>query len=376
VPESQRSVLHVLPHPGGGGETYVDSLAHMEGYVHERLYLAPSPQVATALPALLRSVPKAQLAARRHDLLHVHGEVAAGLVLPALATRPSVVTLHGLHLLRRSGEIPDAFARTNLRLVVRAARRTICVSHAEYADIARIVGSRAAGRVVVIHNGLEPAAPIGPEERLKARHEIGIPPAATVCAFVGSLHEHKDPLAAVRAAIQTARTVAPLTLLVAGDGPMRGEVERAAREAPDAIRLLGFRADTRRVLAASDFYVLPSRREGLSYALLEAMSVGLAPIVSDAPGNPEAVGDAGVVVDRGDIGALGSAFARLATDEAGRIGLGERARERVLTHYRLDEMLRRTREVYEQVASKRPPAASAAGSMAAAAGTSELGRGR
>src|SRR5580765_7689186 len=96
-----RSVLHVLPHPGGGGETYVNTLSEMDGYRFERTFLAPSARAADALRSLPRSGIAVQLDARKHDVVHVHGEVAGAICLPSLALRPSVVTLHGLHLLRR-----------------------------------------------------------------------------------------------------------------------------------------------------------------------------------------------------------------------------------------------------------------------------------
>ncbi len=100
------------------------------------------------------------------------------------------------------------------------------------------------------------------------------------------------------------------------------------------------------MLAAADFFVLPSHREGLSFSLLEAMGLGLPPIVSDAPGNLEAVGDAGIVVPRGDGAGLAAAFRRL-LDEAERRSLGESARARVAERFRAEEMLRRTRGVYD-----------------------------
>src|SRR3954468_15148701 len=98
-PRSMRTGLHVLPHPGGGGETYVDSLAAMDGYRFERVHLgerASGRAVVAALPVTIRRL------ARRFDLVHVHGESAAALCLPLAAIRPSLVTLHGLNLLRRS----------------------------------------------------------------------------------------------------------------------------------------------------------------------------------------------------------------------------------------------------------------------------------
>ncbi len=108
----------------------MDLLSRMEGYRFERVYLAPTPRRFDAL----RALPRTGAGVLRHaDLLHVHGEVAAGICLPALAARRSVVTMHGLHLLRRATGIERGIAVANLRLVLRTANRTICVSEAERA---------------------------------------------------------------------------------------------------------------------------------------------------------------------------------------------------------------------------------------------------
>jgi glycosyltransferase involved in cell wall biosynthesis len=318
-----RSVLHVLPHPGGGGETYVAALSRMEGYRGERVTLAQ-------VPGRLGG----------HALIHVHGEVAAGLCLPLLALRPAVVTLHGLHLLRRLDGALRRLAAMNLRLVVGAARRTICVSQAEMTDLVGALGAEAASRAVVILNGVEPARPVDATEKAAARARLSIPADAIVAAFVGALDEVKDPLTAARAARQ-----AGICLLLAGDGPLRAEVEAAG----GAARVLGRLDDVRPALAAADFFVLPSRREGLSFALLEAMALGLAPVVSDAPGNPEAIGSAGIVAPRGDVAGFAAAFARLRDDAGRRAALGAQARERALQSFGAERMLRETRQVYDEV---------------------------
>jgi len=105
------------------------------------------------------------------------------------------------------------------------------------------------------------------------------------------------------------------------------------------VRPLGFRDDPARLLAAADVFVLASEREGLSFAVLEAMASGLAMVVSDGPGNPEAVGDAGVVVAAGDVTALAAALAGLARDPAGRARLGAAARERARSQFGVEQML-------------------------------------
>lgn len=348
-----RSVVHVLPHPGGGGETYVDALERMGGYQFERRYIASDPTVRRP-DRLAAAALRRNLDARGHDLLHVHGEVAGTICLPSIAGHPSVLTLHGLHLLRRMDGARWRVAKANLRLIVRAATRTICVSEAEHADVFGCVSASARERLVVIPNGVDLPPLPDPEERAAARAELGLLPSALVGVFVGSLDGHKAPLVPASAVIDLALSGAPIVLLVAGDGLLRPELERlAAGSGGDALRVLGHRSDVRQVMASADFFVLPSHREGLSFSLLEAMSLGLVPVVSDAPGNPEAVGDAGIVVLGGDAEGFTAAFRGLLDDNAARLALGRRARERVEQHFQAGEMVRKTREVYDDVAGTR-----------------------
>jgi len=345
-----KSVLHVLPHPGGGGETYVETLSRMEGYSFERLYLAPSPRPGDAMRSLARMTPRAMVEARKHDLVHIQGEVASGLCLPILALRPSIVTFNGLNLLQRVEGLAQSFARANLRLTVRAASRTICVSEAERREVVRVVGDRAAGSVVQIHNAVTLRRTPTREERAAARRSFGVGEDVVVGAWLAGLDDVKDPRTPVEAAIAAARSGSPLMLLMAGDGPLRTDLERIVEVGGvDAVRLLGLRSDPEQVLAAADFFLLSSKREGFSFALLEAMSVGLPAVVSDAPGITEAVGDAGLVAPRGDVAAFSEAFSRIASDESARLDLGARARRRVAEHFQADDMVRRTRELYDVV---------------------------
>jgi len=273
--------------------------------------------------------------------LHVHGEVAGGLCLPLLGARTSVVTLHGLHLLRRLSGPRRRAAAHSLRLIVRASDRTICVSTAEHDSL--LAAGVAEQRTVVVHNGVK--LPTSEAERAKVRTELGISESDPVGIWIGSLDERKDPLAAVRAAEK-----AEVVLLVVGDGPLRREVEQAAEE---RVRVLGHRDDVSRLLQAADFFVLTSRREGLAYSLLEAMSYGLPAVVTDLAENVEAVGDTGVVVPLRDQVTMASAIRRLAENADERTALGERARRRIDQLFNADQMIARTRAVYDQVLSAR-----------------------
>jgi glycosyltransferase involved in cell wall biosynthesis len=341
--EAERSVLHVLPHAGGGGDTYVDVLGEMPGYRFRRVYVAGRRkpgvgEVATGIADLRRVL-------RGYDLLHVHGEATAGLLLPLLAARPSVVTLHGLHLLRRVGGLPRRAAALNLHAVVRAAARTICVSNAEREHLAAVVGRATVHRVVVVHNGVRPARAPDDAGRALVRAELGVDPSEPLAIWVGSLDERRDPFVVIRAAT---RTSTPLVMV--GDGPLRSEAELIARP---PVHIVGQRDDVPRLLAAADFFVLMSEREGLSFALLEAMAHGLPAIVADVPENLEALGDSGVAVPYGDEPALMAGFRRLVGDAAERAALGERARLRVTSRFDVGTMLERTRAVYDEVLAER-----------------------
>jgi glycosyltransferase involved in cell wall biosynthesis len=316
-------VLHVLPHAGGGGDTYVDVLEGMSGYRFTRVYLASQRKSGVARAGLADVAREL----RRHDVVHVHGEGAAALLLPVLAVRPSVITLHGLHLLRRVTGWKARLAALSLRAVVRAADRTICVSHAEHGLLTAVVASP---KTVVIHNGVRTTA-VEPTI-LDAGPPVGI--------WVGSLDERRDPVCVVRAAERTSTS-----LLVVGEGALRGDVERAAGR---HVRVLGPRGDVRNLLTAVDFFVLMSQREGLSFALLEAMAHGLPAIVADIPENREAVGDSGIAVPYGDVDAIAAAMQRL-YDESVRGRLGRLARRRVSEFFTAERMIDQTREVYDAV---------------------------
>jgi glycosyltransferase involved in cell wall biosynthesis len=343
----ERTVLHVLPHPGGGGETYVDALEGLDGYRADRVFLADGPKAARAQLSIAGRALRGQWAPG-YDLLHVHGEVAAALCVGGLAARPSVLTLHGLHLVRRLHGPARSIAQANLRIALRAATRTICVSQAEYDELLMLVAPGALRRTVVVRNGVRAEPRLAQERRVAARSELGIPPSSVVGAWIGGLDEHKDPLTAIRAAMNVARAGTEFLLVVAGDGPLRLEVERVA-QAQDGVQVLGFRDDVRHVLEASDMFVLSSRREGLSFALLEAMSLGLVPLVSDIPCNIEAVGEAGLVVPFGDVEALGGALMELAGDSSRRAGLAAIARERVRMVFNIDVMRENTRQLYDDL---------------------------
>lgn len=205
-------------------------------------------------------------------------------------------------------------------------------------------------RIEVIPNGIEPLAQ--PIDRDALRQRLGAAPGRSLGLFVGRLVVEKNlPLLLdALARIEPARR--PLFLL-AGGGPLEAELRaRSSALGLDGdLRLLGERSDSRQLMTAADFLVLPSREEGLSNVLLEAMDAGCATLASDVGGNPEIVADGrtGLLFRSGDAAQLTERMQWLSSDATLRARLAAAASEQVRTQYRVDALVRRTEAVYAKI---------------------------
>lgn len=187
-------------------------------------------------------------------------------------------------------------------------------------------------------------------------------PGSVVVGTVGRLQAVKDQVGLVRA-FALARTGGGagerLRLLIAGDGPQRGEVEAAIRSAGvgDAVWLAGERGDVPEVMRALDFFALPSQAEGISNTILEAMASGLAVAATAVGGNPElvAAGETGLLVPPAHARGMADAMLCYASDAALRHRHGAAARRRVEAAFSIDGMVARYLRLYESLL--RPPGA-------------------
>lgn len=349
-----RRILHIDQSGRGGGIRHVLDLARDAQARGDRVTIATPSTVAAPQGARVVALGGGAGArvrgilqlARHADLIHVHGPRAAAWSLPALAARPSVLTYHGLHPLRRpAGTAYRVAGRALIRTTAHAAARVVCVSRAEHDEL-RALGV-AERRLRLVRNGVPAAPRIGAAERDEARRALGLAPDALVLLFLGRLTEAKAPLVAldVAAVAQDLGVV----LLVAGDGELEREVR--ARAGPN-VRVLGHRDDVRRLLAAADALLSTSLWEGLPLATLDAMVAGVPVIASDVPGSAEALGGAGILV-RGGPPRYRAAIAGL-RDPAVCERLVDAARDRALREFSLDAMLTGMRAVYDELFERHP----------------------
>ncbi|MES2304195.1 MAG: glycosyltransferase [Gemmatimonadota bacterium] len=187
------------------------------------------------------------------------------------------------------------------------------------------------GRVPVIHSGIDvvSVAATSPDG---ARAALGLPLDQPLAVATGALVDHKDHRTLVAAAAHARKSCPELIWAVAGEGPLRNELEAqiAHLDLVGTVRLLGHLSDPLPLVAAADCFVTSSKEEGLGTAMLDAMALGRPVAATAGGGIPEILtGESGLVVPVRDHEALGDAVVRVVTDPALAGTLGERALARV-----------------------------------------------
>jgi glycosyltransferase involved in cell wall biosynthesis len=290
----------------------------------------------------------------------IHGHSSKGGAVARLAAfgkeAAAFYTLHGFiimdPLLARWKRA--FYLAVELALALRTSR-IIAVAPEERREAVRLGLGK--NRVALIPNGVG-APQLTP--RTQARRAIGVEDAdAPVIGFVGRFVTQKAPDLLVRAMAIVAARCPQARLALVGTGPLEAELRDLVRALGlgDKVLWLGERP-ANSVLAAFDVFAMSSRKEGLPYVVLEAMSAGLPVVATDSSGVDSlvAAGENGIVVPRGDAAAFGDALATLAVDPAlrERYGRGSLARVRNFT---IDAMVDQTLALYEEALAGRAAAA-------------------
>jgi glycosyltransferase involved in cell wall biosynthesis len=277
-------------------------------------------QVEPSVPALVRF-----LRASRPRLVHVTDVWPQALVAARLARVPHVLVTHHTPELPRRDNLAG---RTWQRLGWATRPEVIYTSQAD-----RERDGRSRGHVVPLGIDLERFASGRPAlDRREGRPLVG---------NVARLAEQKDH----RTLLAAAALVPEADFAIAGDGELRGELERAA--GPN-VRLLGARTDVPDVLASLDVFAFPSLFEGLCLAVIEAQAAGVPVVATAVGGIKETVvdGETGLLVPPRDQEALAAAIRRLLADPAQAGRLAGEAKRRAFERYSEERMVAGTLALY------------------------------
>jgi len=204
----------------------------------------------------------------------------------------------------------------------------------------------------VIYNGIS-GQRYKLEEDPGFRRSLPVEPGDFICGTAVVLSEQKGLPYLIEAAKIVCAAEEKIRFLLAGDGPLRAELEAQAREAGlgDRFTFLGYRSDIPQLVSCFDLYVLSSLWEGLPLCLIEALAIGKPIVATRVGGNPELVqeGVNGYIVPPRDPAALAERVLQLYRDDALRRRMGEANVKRFQEEFSLETMIRQYTELYQSM---------------------------
>jgi glycosyltransferase involved in cell wall biosynthesis len=356
---SGRARIHVLTtavDAALASDDVIDGVAVTRVHVDVASAMSKAGATARMIMALLRLLPQS-------DVVHLHGFSTKNVLVTALARvfrRRIVVHLHTsgfdeASAIRKHGALAWwAFTR---------AHRYLSVSPAlvdAYLD-----AGLPAERIWLVPNGIdiERFAPANRAEKCALRGELNVPRDLPLILFVGFFSRDKQPRVLFDAWWRLYERSVEATLVFVGatrskyfevddDLALQIRDEAARRGVPDRVVFAGTTHDVERYFRAADIFALPSRREGLPVALLEAMACGLACAASRLPGSTDGIIEHernGLLVPVGDIEALASALQRFVREPAFAAAVGAAARETIVRRFPNDDTAELWLTAYRQV---------------------------
>lgn len=340
------SEVHLVYSTGRIDRFFRDRLAALPALRHAGLPMRR--EIHPADTSLVKAVRRYLRENGPFDAVHGHSSKGGAVArLAAVGTGvPAFYTLHGFIIMDPGLPLwKRAFYLGIEVLLSWGTAGIIAVSPEEQRAAVRLGLGR--NRVTLVPNGIRPVPPV---PRAEARRALGVSDDALVVGFVGRLVDQKAPDVLLKAFARAAGEVpsADWVLAMIGSGPLGEGLRLQAADLGVADRVLWpGELDARGVLPAFDVFALSSRKEGLPYVVLEAMSAGL-PVVATASAGVEILvrpGVNGYVPATDDVAAFAGALADLARDPARRTSQGAASR-RLAGRFTVEAMVEGTLAAY------------------------------
>ncbi|GII27292.1 glycosyltransferase [Planotetraspora mira] len=336
--------VHVLLLSRGG--PHESNLRHAGVHVHHLGFSRRQPRLV-ALARNLRAFARMVCLLRRlkPEVLHafLYESYVMGPPAARLARVPVVVAgrRNQSDLLKKRPRWVHALERAVTGMTDHVVANAVAV-----AEDARTVERVPARKLSVIRNGL-------PDSAFQAIASEKIDTTLPLVLCLARLSPGKGHCFLIEAAALLSRQGLPITLVLAGDGPERDDLESQARALGVDVRFLGDQRDVAGFLARADMVVLPSLSEGLSNAVMEAMAAGRPVIATSVGGTPELLEDRGILVPPADPAALAEGITRLVENPELAAALGAAAHAWARKNLCLDVMVDDHIKLYQRLLEKR-----------------------
>lgn len=366
--------MHVLGSFGmGGAEMGVVRMIREfpdAGVRHSVLSLSRDLSLKSWLPARVscESLPRNQvdrtvflrLAAlfseKKVDIAHVNnlGPWFDTALAARMAGIKSLETFHGVE----NPELHLSWAKKiQARLSLGLGHGVTAVSPPAAALFSRLTGIDEC-RLTLIPNSVDTRrfAPVDERTRQALKKKLHLPVGEFLVGCVAALRPVKDHAGLIEAFARIKEINASVCLVLVGTGPLRKPLQQQAEQlgVADRVVFTGVTHAVEDYLKCLDLFVLNSITEGLSYAVLEAMSTGVPVVATRVGGNPLVVkeGVTGCLVPRKNSHRLAETVLHLAGSRELRLNMGRQARTLVQDRFSLDHMLQQYLRLYTQTLSR------------------------
>jgi len=296
-------------------------------------------------PKILISMYKLSHALKRYRIEIIHSNSRTTQVLACVLAKYKdfrhVATCHGFFKRRISRRIFGTWGE-----------KVIAVSQPVKEHLIRDFGVQEKN-ITLIYNGIEVARfnKQDVEFRTEMRRGLGLADAPVV-GIVGRLSDIKGHIYLIEAMQEVLKKNPQARLVIVGEGKMRKRLVSLSRRRgiEKSILFIPSVKETRDILSIMDVFVMPSLKEGLGLALMEAMAAGLAVIGSDIGGIKDLVRDGvnGLLVEPANVESLASAISKLLEDSEKRSRLGHQAQIFISQNFTQEKMIAETEKVYAE----------------------------
>jgi glycosyltransferase involved in cell wall biosynthesis len=225
--------------------------------------------------------------------------------------------------------------------------RTVCAAIAtdEKARLALLKSGIRDEKITVVRNGANPLREVSADERAALQKSLGIPDGTFVAGIFARLEAVKDHATVIEAARLCEGNGGGIYFLIVGTGSLEVTLKK---NAPRCVRFCGFADDIAPYMSLCRANINASRgTETSNLAVIEGMSAGVVPVVSDYGSNPALAKDCGLVFEAGNSAALRDALLRLKNNQTLAATLSAAAKDAFLREYSAERFAREIDEVYE-----------------------------
>lgn len=289
----------------------------------------------------------------RIQIIHAHGSRAASNMIWAARKLhlPLVYTVHGWSFHQDQSKLIYTLRAWSEKLICSQCKQVICVSASNRQSGMESFGLSQNCRV--IENGINLNKFNANTTPKDIREELGIPKDEFIIGFIGRITLQKAPLDFIKSVAAANKTDRDIKGLLVGEGDMKQEVLDYIRQnkLEDCFYLSDFRNDIPDVLQAINIFCLPSLWEGLSIALLEAMAMKKALVVTPTDGTREIINNYknGLIVPFHHPEKLSEAFLKYKRDKSLRDTCSENALKLIKERFDSQRVSQQVTNIYKEI---------------------------